>query len=141
MERACILSNDVKAPAQRAKRPPMKTVAVGRTHDIWSGLVDSSMDHERGRVQQSAITAPNHFSFVVDLDKITSLDQRECDAKRIHPKSRRIDRISKGNVAGDAFIEATESGLSQHYSFRGSESDNTYYLPKILNAAASLPLR
>ena len=43
---------------------------------------------------------------MVDLNKVASFDQGKRYAKRIDPESRRLNRISNSDVAGDALVEA-----------------------------------
>lgn len=81
-------------------------MAMCSSHDIWSSLMDSRVDHECRRIQQSVLSASNHLALLVDMDEVRPLDEGEGKSKRVHPESIRLDRVANSDVPGYALIES-----------------------------------
>lgn len=80
-------------------------MTVSRTDHIRPGLVDRSMDHESGRVQESHFTTIDDVPTVIHLYQVTLPHQRERHTKRVHPERGRVNRIAERNVTGNALIK------------------------------------
>lgn len=106
MERARILRDDIQLPPQRAKRPPVNTVAMRRAQHIRPRLVNRAMDHKRRRVQQPHLPTRYHRPRMVHLDQIAPLHQREGYPERVHPEGGRVHRVPDRDVPCYAFVEA-----------------------------------
>ena len=106
VESARILGDHIQRLPQRTERASIDTVTMRCSHDIRSGLMHRRMNHERRRIQQSALATINDLSLVVHLQEIGALDQGESDTERIHPEGRGIDRVTKCDVASHPLVEA-----------------------------------
>lgn len=76
------------------------------TQDIWSRLVNRTVDHERRSIQQPHVTTVDDLPVVVHLYEIALLDEGEGNTERIDPEGGRVDGISQRDVPRDALIEA-----------------------------------
>ena len=106
MERAGILCNDIQFPPQGTECPPIYAMAMRRTQDIWSRLVDGTMYHERSSIQQPHVATVDDLPMMVHLYEIALLDEGEGNTERIDPEGSRVDWIPQRDVSSDALIEA-----------------------------------
>lgn len=70
MERARILCDSIQLSPKRTESSSIDTVAMRRSIDIWSCLMDSRMYHIRRRIEQTAGPAVNDFAFFVYEDQV-----------------------------------------------------------------------
>src|SRR5690625_4916823 len=64
------------------------------------------MDRERGAIHRPSRCPAHDGAGVIDLDQIISRDLLEVHTERVDPEQVRIARITHGDVAGYAFVEA-----------------------------------
>ena len=75
----------------------------GRDH-VGTSRVHLGVDGERGGVHHRV--ALHHRAGVVDADEVGDADVLEVHAERVDPEPVQVLRIARGDVAGDALVEA-----------------------------------
>jgi len=63
------------------------------------------MNHERRSVEQLNRSTCDDLTFMVNLDQVRDVDQRECNAERINPERSWVYWVSQCNVSSNSFIE------------------------------------
>ena len=77
---------------------------VSSAHRVGSGAMDPGVDGKRCGVDR--MIALDHLAFVITSDQVGYLDLAEVNTKRVHPKGIGMVGVTRGNVAGDAFVKA-----------------------------------
>ena len=120
-------------------------MAMGRTQDVWPSVVNGTVDHERGGIQQPHVATVDDLPVVVDLDEIALLDEGEGNTERVDPEGGRVDGIPQRDVSRDALIEAVFAcGCGKIVSCCSCTDLWDFgisFIPKMRKAAASLPFR
>jgi hypothetical protein len=106
MKSATILRQSLQLPPQRAKSPPINTVAMRSAHDVRPGFVDRRVDHVGGGVEQAVLAAADDFAGVVDEDEVGFGHEAEGAAEGVHPEAVGLHGVAERDVAGDALVEA-----------------------------------
>ena len=99
------------------------------------------MDHEGSRIQQSHISTGDDLPLMVDLDQVALLDEGKRNSERVDPECCGIDRIAQGDVSSDTFIEAVLASYQADQHDWIDKRVLSVEIPKMRNAAASLPFK
>src|SRR5437868_4982103 len=75
-----------------------------RSDYIWPRMMHAGMNRERCSVQR--MLAFDYFALRVHQHQVRHADLTEMHSERVHPKMIGPLRIARGDVAGNAFIEA-----------------------------------
>lgn len=68
--------------------------------------MDGAVDHECCCVEHFVLATADHLAFLVDLNQIGGLDQRESEAEWVNPECVGLDRVADCDVACDTFVES-----------------------------------
>lgn len=93
IEGAGILGDDVQRPAKGTEAPSIDAVAVSSSIDVRPSLMDRAVDHEGCRVEEPDGPTVDNLAFLIHLNEIGSLDEREGDSKRVDPEGFRVDWV------------------------------------------------
>src|SRR3954471_23915197 len=113
VERRDVLRDRLERLAERRQRAPIGRMRVRSTDDVGTRGVHLRVDRERPLVD--VVAALDDVTAVVDPDQVGRPDVRERHAEGVDPERVRLDRVTCGDVARDAFLEAelreqTETG-------------------------------
>jgi len=101
---ASVLGERIEQAAEGGPRFTVERVSVGGRNDIGARGVDARVDGEGCEIDFRA--AFDDIASVIHENRIGSADLAEVHAKGIHPKMIEPLGIARGDVPGDAFIEA-----------------------------------
>jgi hypothetical protein len=104
IEHTRVLGQRIEGTAQRGPRLPVHRVRVRGGHDIGPCRVNLGVDRERGAVHRPV--AVDDLALRVDEQEVADPDALEVHPERIDPEVVEVLRVTGGDVAGGALVEA-----------------------------------
>ena len=104
VEGARVLGDAIEFATEGAEGAAVDAVGMGGTEDVWSCTVDGVVYHVGGRVSEAVFAAVDDFAGGVHLDQVAGFDHGEGKAEWVDPECRRVNRVTEGDVPGNAFV-------------------------------------
>ena len=104
VEGASILGERIEQSAKRGPRLSVEGVRVRSSYHVRAGGVNAGVNGKRGEIDLRV--AFHNLAGMIHENQVGDTNSTEVQAERVHPETIGPLGIARGDVAGDAFVEA-----------------------------------